>query len=415
MLSHIFNRSRSYSVLVPPRDRGPLRVMFVLTSMGVGGAETLLVNLIRRMDRARFAPEICCLKSLDALGEMMATEVPAHAGLLSHKYDVRVLSRLTRLLRARRIDAVVTVGTGGDRMFWGRLAAWRAHVPVILSAIHSTGHPDHVEWQNRLLTPISDGFIAVAQPHARHLVEHEGCPVDRVFVIPNGVDTQRFRAHAPDAALRARLGLPAEAPLVAIIAALRPEKNHELFLRMAARVRESVPQSHFLIIGDGALRPGLEQLAHDLGIAEAVHFLGIRNDIPELLGLVDVVALTSHMEANPVSILEALACEKPVVSTRVGSIGETVEDGVSGYLVAPGDESEFSERVVRLLANTSLAKRMGRAGRDHVVANWSLGFMVEGYQKLIHDIYVSKCRPLGTETLPVAAVEQVVEVVATAD
>ena len=384
----MFTRRRK---LEHPQDRGPLRVMFVITSMPVGGAETLLVNLVRRMDRERFLPELCCLKYFDTLGEQLAREIPAFTGLLAHKYDFRVLGRLTRLLRARRIDAVITVGTGGDKMFWGRLAAWRAGVPVVASALHSTGLPDHVEWQNRLLTPLTDAFIAVAVPHARHLVEHEGCPAARVRVVPNGVDTQRFRPLPPNAALREQLRLPHGAPVAAILAALRPEKNHELFLRAAARVRQTIPAAQFLVIGDGARRHELEALAEQLQLGQSVHFLGTRADVPELLSLVDVLVLSSHMEANPVSVLEALACEKPVVATRVGSVGETVQDGVSGYLVAPGNDEEMAARVVELFGSPRIARNMGRAGRDHVVANWSLERMVEGYQDLIHDIYAGKC------------------------
>src|SRR3972149_7971979 len=105
--------------LVPLEDRGPLRVMFVITCMPVGGAETLLVELIRRLDRSRFLPELCCLKYFGPLGEVLAGGIPAFTGLLADKYDFAVLARLTRLLRRRRIDAVVTIGTGGDKMVWG--------------------------------------------------------------------------------------------------------------------------------------------------------------------------------------------------------------------------------------------------------------------------------------------------------
>ena len=119
-----------------------------------------------------------------------------------------VLGRLARLMAERRIDAVVTVGPG-DKMFWGRLAAWRAGVPVICSALHSTGVPDHVEWLNRLLAPLTDAFIAVAEPHGRYLAEHEGCPVAKVRVIPNGVDVERFHPRWPSRTLRAELGTSA--------------------------------------------------------------------------------------------------------------------------------------------------------------------------------------------------------------
>jgi glycosyltransferase involved in cell wall biosynthesis len=370
--------------------RRPLRVMFVITCMPVGGAETLLVNLVRRLDRHRFAPELCCLKYHGPLGEVLANEIPAFTGLLKHKYDVGVLGRLTRLLKERQVDAVITVGTGGDKMFWGRLAARRASVPVIASALHSTGLPDHVEWLNRRLAPITDAFIAVAKSHARYLSEHEGCPTRKVWVIPNGVDVDRFRPLAPQPELRVSLGLPATGPVAAIVAALRPEKNHELFLAAAKRIRAVRPDCHFLVVGDGALRPKLEVLRDNLGLTGAIHFLGTRSDIPELLSVVDVLMLTSHMEANPVSILEALACGKPVVATRVGSIPETVHDGENGYLVAPGSSQALAERVERLFDDPDLARRFGEAGRQTVVENASLERMVDGYQSLIEGIYTRK-------------------------
>ena len=227
----------------------PLRVMFVHTFMPVGGAETLLVNLIRRLDRDRFIPEVCCLKFPGPLGEVIGEEVALFSHLLRGKYDLRVLPKLTSLLKRRKIDAVVTVGAG-DRMFWGRLAAKAAGVPVILTALHSTGWPDVVGRLNRLLTPITDGFIGVAQEHGRYLREVERFPANKVFVIPNGVDVTRFQPRAADPKLRAEFGL-GSAPVVGIVAALRPEKNHQQFLRAAAKVRAILPAARFLIVGDG--------------------------------------------------------------------------------------------------------------------------------------------------------------------
>jgi glycosyltransferase involved in cell wall biosynthesis len=376
--------------LIPLDDRGPLRVMFVITSMPVGGAETLLTELIRRMDRGQFLPELCCLKYFDPLGEVLAQEIPAFTELLAHKYDVRVLWRLTQLMRRRRIDAVVTVGTGGDKMFWGRLAAWLAGVPVICSALHSTGLPDHVEFANRLLAPLTDAFIAVAEPHGRYLAEHEGCPARKVRVIPNGVDVERFHPRWPNRALRQAIDLDPTGPVVGIVAALRPEKNHEMFLRMAATVHEALPAARFLVVGDGPERTKLEALAQGLGIGGAVRFLGTRHDVPEVLSLVDVLALTSHSEANPLCLLEAMASEKPVVATRVGSVSETVLDGQTGYLVAPGDIGGMARRVLELLGNRDRAATIGHTGRELVIARWSVARMVEGYQELIKEIYTAK-------------------------
>ena len=386
----MFPRRRELPPFVD-RDRDPLRVMFVITSMPVGGAETLLVELIRRMDRRRFLPELCCLKRFGPLGEVLAEEVPAFTDLLGHKYDFTVLWRLARLLRRRRIDAVVTVGTGGDKMFWGRLAGWLAGVPVICSALHSTGLPDHVEFSNRLLAPISDAFIAVADPHARYLASHEGCPAEKIRVIPNGVDIERFHPRWPDRVLQQEWYLDHRTPTVGIIAALRPEKNHEMFLQVASLVHQQLPMASFVIVGDGPRRASLESLAQSLDIAEYVRFVGTRSDVPQVLSVLDLVLLTSHSEANPICLLEAMASEKPVVATRVGSVSETVLEDRTGHLVAPGDRQAMADRVVALLTDPTRAATMGRAGREHVIAHWSVDRMVRGYEDLIAGIYAGKC------------------------
>ncbi|MBN2293688.1 MAG: glycosyltransferase [Pirellulales bacterium] len=366
--------------------------MFITTSMPVGGAETLLVDLVRRMDRSRFSPELCCLKFRGPLGYVLAEEIPTFSGLLTNKYDFGVLARLKNLMLRRHVDAVVTVGTGGDRMFWGRLAARWAGVPVICSALHSTGLPDRVEFSNRLLTPITDAFIAVAKPHGLYLTTNEGCPASKVRVICNGVDVEKFHPRWPVADLRKEFDLPQNSPVVGIIAALRPEKRHDLFLRSAQIIRREVPQTKFLIVGDGPQREELERLAGELSLNDCVRFLGSRDDVPQVLSLLNVFMLTSQMEANPVSILEAMASEKPVVAPNVGSIPETVVHGKSGFLFEAEDVESSAAMAVDLLACPQKAEEMGRHGREQVITNWSVDRMVEGYQDMIAEIYTQKAR-----------------------
>ena len=368
----------------------PLRTLFIITSMPVGGAEVLLVNLIRRLDRERVSPELCCLKGLGPLGEELASEIPTHHGLIDGKYDVAVLWRLMRLMRSRNIDAVVTVGAG-DKMFWGRLAARLAGVPVICSALHSTGWPDGVGRLNRLLTPITDGFIGVARPHGRHLVENERFPAERVQVIPNGVDTDRFQPNPTAAArLRHEVGIPAAAPVCGIVAALRPEKNHELFVEAASHVRQRIPESHFVIVGDGPERDKIASAIANHDMTRNFHLLGSRSDIPEVLSMLDVFMLSSHNEANPVSILEAMAVGLPVVSTDVGSISESVEDGVTGFLAEAGNPIQLADGLMTLFENRELAARFAAAAQQRVVTNWSLDAMVVGYEELLWSIFRRK-------------------------
>ncbi len=364
-------------------QRRPLKVAFVITSMPVGGAEVLLLNLIRRFDRTRIRPEIICLKERGPLGEVASNECPVTSGWLRSKTDLFVLPRLVRYFRQTEIDAVITVGAG-DKMFWGRLCGWIAGVPAILSALHSTGWPDGVGRLNRTLTPITDGFIAVADGHAEYLVSQERFPEEKVVTIRNGVDTARFSPSCEAAkSVREELGLPSNALLVGIIAALRPEKNHEMFIRVATRVIEKIPNAYFLIVGDGPQRALIEAKIAESGLQNSVLCLGNREDTERILAALDLFLLCSQNEASPVSILEALSCCVPVIATRVGSIPEMVIPGETGGLVDVGDDVRMAEKVVDLLRNTETRRLHGESGRKRVMDLGSLEAMVEGYSDLI--------------------------------
>lgn len=373
-----------------PNPQRPLKTLFVITSMPVGGAEVLLVNLLRGFRPSHIIPSVACLKEKGPLGEEIAADFSVTDHWLSNKYDLRVAPRLASYLRREKFDAIISVGAG-DKMFWGRLAGRLASLPVICSALHSTGWPDGVGKMNRWLTSITDAFIAVAKPHGQFLVDFERFPSNKVAVIPNGVDTNRFRPNrgARDA-VRSELGLQPNTPIIGIVAALRPEKNHTLFLNAASKVIEKCPKAHFVIVGDGPERSTIESVIKSLGIEKNVSMLGTRSDTPRLLAAMDVFALTSHNEASPVSILEALACGVPVVSTRVGSVAESVHDQWNGFTVEPGDVQAVAERIQYLLWNKETAEMMGNNGREHVQNHGSLDTMVRMYEQLIHSIFDRK-------------------------
>ncbi len=383
----IFSRRRPWRH-VPPRDQaGPLKCMFVITSMPVGGAETLLVNMMRKMDSSCIRPEVICMKDPGPLGDQIASEFPVHANLLSGKWDPRVLPRLGWLMHRRRADVVVTVGAG-DKMFWGRLAAHIAGVPVIASALHSTGWPDGVGRMNRWLTAVTDTFIGVADSHGEFLRDFEHFPPSKVRVIRNGIDCDRFKPCLTAAAdVRAELGLAADSQLIGIVAALRSEKNHAMLLHAAASIRDRFPNAHWLVIGDGPERGMIETLAAERKIDDRIHLLGTRHDTPRLVASLDLFTLCSLNEASPVSILEALACRVPVVATDVGSVSESIVEGKTGYLVPSQDVDSYGDAIARLLSDPDRRRAFGIAGRDLVIRTGSLRSMVDGYQQLATELY----------------------------
>lgn len=377
----------------------PLHVSFVITSMPVGGAETLLVNLMRHFNREKVNPSLICLKEAGPLGEELAKEFEVVSNLYRHKWDLRILPRLKTAIQSLNAEAVVTVGAG-DKMFWGRLAARWARVPVIASALHSTGWPDGVGRLNRWLDPCTDAYIAVAEQHAEFLRAFEHFPAEKVVKIPNGIDTERFSPNSrARAELHRELGISKSAPVVGIVAALRSEKNHLLFVDAARKIANGMPDTQFVIVGDGPCRSEIEQHIAELGMTHRFHLLGTRHDTPRILAGLDVFVLSSHNEAFPVSILEALSCEVPVVATRVGSVTEAVIEGQTGFAVLPSDADGLACKVTTLLEDPALAMQLGKQGRQQVVERFSLANMVAGYEQLLMNIYAKKTKHQSANAL----------------
>jgi L-malate glycosyltransferase len=212
----------------------------------------------------------------------------------------------------------------------------------------------------------------------------DGVPEARLRVIYNGIDTARLdrggaAADTGDAAagLRSGLGLAADTPLVAAVGSLIPRKGHDVLLRALALLRPG--SARLAIAGDGPERPALERLAAELGVAGQVAFLGYCADPGPLYRAADIVALASRGEALPLVLLEAGCLARPVVATAVGGVAEAVADGVTGLLVPPDDPPALAAALARLVGEPATRARMGAAGRERVLARFSIGQMTAGF------------------------------------
>lgn len=364
-----------------------IRVAFVQASLGVGGAERLVQSLARRLNRSRIEPWILNLYGPGAIGEpMRAAGAPMVSHLASSALDPRTGGRLARALEETRAD-VAYVYDSALPMFWMGCMRRRRTRPRLVLGFHSTGRlgdPVQHFLARRAAVPVADRLVALAGSHRRFLARELRLPESRFDVLASGVDLARFDAARPRDEARRAAGLPTGVPLVGIVAALRPEKHHALFLAAARRVLASVPDARFVIAGDGPERAAIERACRELALGERVTLLGSREDVPVLYRALDVAVLSSHpvVETLPVTLLEAAACGTPAVATAVGSVADVVAEGETGFVVPAGDAAALADRIVRLLGDAALRERMGTAARRRAEQHFDERDMVRRYEEL---------------------------------
>jgi glycosyltransferase involved in cell wall biosynthesis len=368
----------------------PIKVLFVVPDMRVGGAERHVTTLLPRLDPERFAPSVVCIgKEGELFGDLLAAGIDARALHLEGKrHAARALRELISITRRERPDVVVVRSYNAETL--GRIAARAAGVEHTIMWVHNIGDPKPRSavrtTVDRALTRWTSAYFGVAEAQRRYLVDELGYPDDKIRIIHNGVDPALFDVNT-DRGVLAEFGWAEDDPVVGILAELSPIKDHGSFLKAARIVIDEMPRARFLIVGDGECRAQLETLCAELRITSNVHFAGVRRDVARLLRAIDVFALSSvTVECFSIALLEAMACARPAVCTAVGGIPEMINDGVTGYLVPPTDPQQLAARLTDLLSNPQLARRMGRAGRDRVEAEFSLDRSVEAAQRAIEDV-----------------------------
>ncbi len=387
-LKNIFSKKfrKKKSADTPPRE-GKVSVLFLETSMRIGGTETVVNQLIRRFDTSRFKPVLVCLYEPGELGEKLLKDgFTVYHGLAKKSWDLRIPFRLLKIMKKEKTDVVFIVNQPLTQV-WGVLCSLLAGAKGRITAIRSTGKINRIHrrlFLNRLTFPFVERVTALSQMHKDYLVQEEGIHADQIEIIPNGVDLKRFEFNGQPERVREELKLKPEEPTAVIVAMLRPEKGHELFLRSAALVVKRVPNARFLIVGDGVERPKLEALTRELKLESRVTFMGARSDVPAVVSLCDVAVLSSRPVVETLSnaVLEYMAGAKPVISTRVGSVPEQIDEGKTGYLVEPGDVDAMADRMASLLLDRELARRMGKAAREKVEEKYTLAKMVGGTENL---------------------------------
>ena len=246
----------------------------------------------------------------------------------------------------------------------------------------------------RLKDIITDRVVVGAHENIDAFGRDTGRNRRKMHVIHTGIDLGRFEPGRGREAFRNEFRIAPDALVVGMTARLSDErKGARDFIEAAARVHTRQPSVHFLVVGEGVLRSGLEERAGELGLGDSVTFAGWRADIPAALAAMDAYVMPSHFEGGPTSVLEAMAMGLPVVATRVGMVPEVVDDGESGLIVAPGDVPALAESMSRLVTEADLRSRLGRAARERALADFSVDLMVERYLQAFEDSRRSKGAP----------------------
>jgi sugar transferase (PEP-CTERM/EpsH1 system associated) len=362
---------------------GPLRLMHAVFSLNTGGLENGVVNLCNRLAVDQFSASICVFRAGGALeASVDRSRVALFAAKRHWRYDPTLPFRLAWLLRRRRIDILHTHSWG--TLVEGVLAAKMAGTPLVVHGEHGIleERSRNVPVQ-RWLWSRADRVTAVAAPLADRMANLIGFPRDRIRVIANGVDTERFHSQKESCSEnRRRFGLPLTGLLVGVVARLEPVKNHLGILHALARLRRGGAEAALVLAGDGPMRDQLQKAARDLEIQEHVYFLGNVVEVERLLGAIDVFVLNSQSEGMSNTILEAMASGVPVIATAVGSNPALVADGETGYLVPADDPAMLSRAMERLAGDQPLRREMGSRGRLRVERDFSIARMVDEYADL---------------------------------
>jgi glycosyltransferase involved in cell wall biosynthesis len=362
----------------------PLRIAFCITDLDPGGAERALVQLVTRLDRARWEPAVFCLAGRGALvGELEAAGIPVICLLARRWMNVGALLRLARELRRFRPAILQTFLFHANLA--GRIAGRLAGIRTIVSGVRVAERRSRIPlWLDRWTNWLVAANVCVSRSVADFSIAQAGLSPKKIVVIPNGVDVARFSTARP--AALSPFGIPAGSQVVLTVGRLDRQKGLHDLLDAAALLMPKYRQVHFLLVGKGSERPVIDRSIREKGLMDRMHLTGWRSDIPELLAAGYALILSSHWEGMPNVILEAMAAGLPVVATQVEGTSELVHHGQTGFLVPPQSPRELAAALEALLADPSRAAAMGHAGRARVSADFPWEKMVARYDELYQSL-----------------------------
>jgi glycosyltransferase involved in cell wall biosynthesis len=370
-----------------------LKILKVATGLAYGGAETQLKNVALRLKQRGWSLSVVSMLPPKAyVDELESAGICVYNLRMRRKVpDPRAVLRLAAIMRRERPLLIHSHMIHANLL--ARMTRLFVKVPVLICTAHSItegGRPRELAY--RLTDSLADITTQVSEAGKQRYIQVGAVPPHKVVCIPNGIDTSRFQPNPMvRQAVREQLGCAPDAFVWLTVGRLEPVKNHLDLLCAFREVAAVHPNARLLIAGQGSLQAATEQRIVELGLAERVHLLGVRRDIPDLLNATDAFVLPSLWEGMPLTLLEASATALPIVATDVGGNAEAVLEGKTGYLVPVKDTEALAQAMLRVM-NLSEADRsaIGQAGRAHVVQNFDLERVVDRWEALYRELLQRK-------------------------
>lgn len=379
----------------------PVRIMYVVWSMGVGGAEKLAYDMVRSLPPEKFRAVVCSVEHGGLLGERLRNEGYAvYHRKSAPGLDWEMITWLRDIIHTEQVEVIHAHQY--NPLFYSVLAAiGNARLKLVYTE-HGRTYPDRRYWKRFLVNPLMslriDHIVSISESTKNAMVNYDNFPEKRIRVIPNGVNIQNMPIRCDMGAKRQELGIPERWQVIGTAARLEEVKNLSMMLRAFRSILERQPETCLVIAGTGSTEKQLRSLASELGIVEHVKFLGLRTDLPEIFPLMNVFLLSSYTEGISITLLESMTCGIPAVVTNVGGNPEVVIDGVTGFLVPSGDHDIMADKVLYLLGNHELAMAMGSKAKERVKSYFSFDRMMASYLPL----YETKRKVHLTEKLSLA-------------
>jgi glycosyltransferase involved in cell wall biosynthesis len=367
-----------------------INILYIIDTLEkVGGTERHLLYLVKNLDRERFNCLVCTLndKEGSTVKEMREHNINVKIIPVKRIYGFNALKqvfKLVKIIKENKIDIIQTFHFKSD--VYGGLVAIFLRKPIFISSRRDVGYlktkPKLLV--SYLLNKFFDRFIAVSDSVKESISKNEGVAHSKIITIYNGVDLGHFYINNKfqREEIRKKLNIDSDALVIGTVVNFRTDKGYDIFFRSIAQVMRFRKDALVLVVRDGPLYGYFKDFVRDIGISSKIIFTGYRKDIPKILSSMDIFCISSKSEGFSNVVLEAFACGKPIIATKVGGNKEAVVEQETGILVPPDDSGKMAAAILKLCEDAALREKMGLAGRKRIESVFTLERMIKQMEEL---------------------------------